>query len=151
MDFITNYFLSLGGWSWLILGGLLLAVEVLARGVFMLWLGLAAMVTGLITLSFSVGFQGQMIIFAITSLVSVLIGRQMFVGKHVQTDQPFLNEKGDQLVGKTFTVSKAIENGRGKVQVGDTVWSVTGPDAQQGARVKVTSVDGNRLTVEPVA
>jgi len=150
MNQLSNYFLSIGGWSWLILGGLLLAVEVLAPGVFMLWLGLAAMITGTLTLIFSLGPQMQLVVFAIASLASVLIGRKFFAGSNNLSDQPLLNEKGGQLIGKTFTVTKAIENGSGKVKIGDTVWTANGPDASVGAQVSVVSVEGNRLNIEPV-
>jgi len=150
MNQFSNYFLSIGGWSWLILGGLLLAIEVLAPGVFMLWLGLAAMITGVLTLLFSLGPQAQLIVFSIASLASVFIGRKFFAGNNNPTDQPLLNERGDQLIGKTFTVIKAIEHGSGKIKIGDTVWSANGPDAKIGTQVNVVSVDGNRLSVELV-
>lgn len=150
MNNFTTYFISLGGWSWLILGAILLVVEVLAPGIFMLWFGLAAMITGLITLSFSIGPQMQLITFAATSLIIVLAGRKLFTGGESETDQPNLNKRGDQLIGKTYQVTTAIKHGSGKIKIGDTVWLVSGPDAEAGSSVRVTAIDGNRLTVEPV-
>lgn len=148
MDNISQLFMEYGGWSWLILGGLLLVVEILAPGVFMLWFGLAAMITGALTLAIDLSFQGQLIVFAVTSLISVLAGRKLFTGKDDESDQPNLNRRGDQLIGKVFTVSQPIEQGSGKIKIGDTHWAASGPDLPVGARVRVVSVEGNRLIVE---
>ncbi len=150
MNNISQLFIEHGGWSWLILGGLFLVIEILAPGVFMLWLGLAALVTGALTLTLNIGFQGQLIIFAISSIIAVLIGRRYFTGMETETDQPHLNKRGDQLIGKIYSVTSAIENGRGKVSIGDTVWSAAGPDTPTGGKVRVTGIDGNRLIVEAV-
>lgn len=150
MNNFTEYFISLGSWAWMILGLVLLVIEVLAPGVFMLWFGLAAVVTGLISFVIPIGPQAQLGLFAVLSLVCVLIGRKLFTGNEKETDQPLLNKRGDQLVGKTFQVTTAIKHGRGKIRVGDTVWSVSGPDAQVDEHVRVTALDGNRLSVELV-
>ena len=148
MNDISSLFIEYGGWSWLILGAILLALEIMVSGIFMLWLGLAAMVTGLATLLFSVNVQAQLIIFAITSVITVLIGRKLFAARNNDTDQPYLNQRRGQLIGKTFVVTSSIENGRGKVKIGDTVWTAEGPDTQIGDRVRVIGVDGNRVLVE---
>ena len=148
MNDISSLFIEFGGWSWLILGAILLALEIMVPGIFMLWLGLAAMVTGLATLLFSVNVQAQLIIFAITSVITVLIGRKLFAARNNDTDQPYLNQRRGQLIGKTFVVTSSIENGRGKVKIGDTVWTAEGPDTQIGDRVRVIGVDGNRVLVE---
>ena len=148
MNHMTNYIIELGAWSWLIFGALLLAIEVLAPGTYMLWVGVAALITGAAAITFGLGLEAQLIVFVTAALLSVLVGRKFMTGRSDETDQPFLNERQDQLIGKTFTVTTAIKNGRGKVKVGDTVWSVNGPDSATGSQVRVTAVDGNRLTVE---
>lgn len=148
MNHMTNYIIELGAWSWLIFGALLLAIEVLAPGTYMLWVGVAALITGAAAITFDLGLQAQLIVFVAAALLSVLVGRKLMMGRSDETDQPFLNERQDQLIGKTFTVTTAIKNGRGKVKVGDTVWPVNGPDCETGSQVRVIAVDGNRLTVE---
>ncbi len=150
MGNIINYFLELGGWSWLILGAALLLAEILIPGVFMLWVGVAAILTGLIALTVPVGIKLQLIIFAAAAIASVLIGRTLFTNSSDPSDQPLLNQRGAQMVGKTYRVTDAIEQGRGKIAAGDSRWSVIGPDAAVGTTVRVTGMDGNRLTVEPV-
>ena len=49
--------------------------------------------------------------------------------------------------GRIVTVAQAIQRGRGKVQIGDSVWTAEGPDMPEGARAKVTCVNGTVLVV----
>jgi membrane protein implicated in regulation of membrane protease activity len=65
------------------------------------------------------------------------------------TDEPDLNSRAAQYIGREVLVEEAIAGGRGKVRVGDTLWSAQGPDAPKGARVKVTGTSGTVLIVEP--
>ena len=64
------------------------------------------------------------------------------------TDQPDLNLRATQLYGRIVRVEEAIEHGRGKVRVGDTLWSVEGPDVPAGAEVRIVSARGTLLCVE---
>ena len=60
---------------------------------------------------------------------------------------PYLINRGAQYIGRTVTVEDAIQNGRGKVRVGDTIWAAEGEDAIKGASVEVTGVNGTVLVV----
>ena len=51
---------------------------------------------------------------------------------------------------KPEEVVEPIEGGSGRVKVGDSVWSATGPDAETGTRMKIVGAEGNRLAVEPL-
>ena len=95
MGNILTYFTELGGWSWLILGAALLLLEVLVPGIFMLWVGFAAIITGVIALAFPISMQIQLLIFAGAAVASVLIGRMLFKNDADPTDQPFLNKRGE--------------------------------------------------------
>jgi membrane protein implicated in regulation of membrane protease activity len=64
-----------------------------------------------------------------------------------KSDLPDLNERALQYLGRSLVVEEAIENGRGKVRVGDSVWQAEGPDAPAGSRVKVTGARGTVLVV----
>ena len=81
--------------------------------------------------------------------MAVVIARKFFRADDEQSERPLLNRRAQQHVGKSYLVADAIENGRGKVKIGDTLWRAEGPDAAQGARVKVTGADGATLMVEP--
>jgi membrane protein implicated in regulation of membrane protease activity len=140
---------SLGIWNWFIVGGILLAIEVMAPGTFMLWLGLSALLVGIISLFVDWPWQMQFVAFAIFAIASIPIWHR--VGRRIEApiDQPFLNRRSEAFVGQVFTLEKPIVNGSGTVRIGDTVWRVTGPDVSAGSRVKVTRADGGTLIVEP--
>ena len=140
----------LGAWDWFIAGGLLLALEIMAPGVFMLWLGLAAMLVGAISLTFDWSWQAQFIGFAIFSVMAIPIWRRLAL-RNEATDQPFLNRRAEALIGRTFTLEKPIVDSAGTVRVDDTVWRITGADIPAGSRVKVTRVEGTALHVEMVS
>ena len=137
-----------GIWNWFIAGGILLAIEVIAPGTFMLWLGLSALLVGVISLAIDWPWQAQFIAFAVFAIASIPIWHR--IGRRVEgpVDQPFLNRRSAALVGQMFTLDKPIVNSSGTVRIGDTVWRVTGPDLPAGSRVKVTRADGAALFVE---
>jgi len=141
-------FAALGVWDWFIAGGLLLVLEVLAPGVFMLWLGLAALLVGIISLFVDWSWQAQFIAFAVFSVLAIPLWRRLATGVGGKTDQPFLNRRAEALVGRIFTLEKPIVDGSGTIGIDDTVWRITGSDIPAGSRVKVTRVDGTALHVQ---
>jgi inner membrane protein len=141
---------SLGVWDWFIAGGLLLVLEVLAPGVFMLWLGLAALLVGAISLFVDWTWQVQFIAFAVFSFAAIPLWRRLATRDGATTDQPFLNRRSEALVGRIFTLEKPIVDGSGTMRIDDSVWRITGADVPAGSRVKVTRVDGTALHVEMI-
>lgn len=147
MEFIA----SLGPWAWIIAGAILLALEIAVPGAFMMWLGIAAVLVGVIALLVAVSWQVQCVLFAVFALLSVPLWRKFARKVDPQTDAPLLNRRTDALVGRIFTLEKPIVDGFGTVRIDDTIWRVQGPDIAAGARVRVTRADGANLSVEPVA
>jgi membrane protein implicated in regulation of membrane protease activity len=141
---------SLGVWDWFIAGGLLLVLEVLAPGVFMLWLGLAALLVGVISLFVDWTWQAQFIAFAVFSFAAIPLWRRLATRGGETTDQPFLNRRTEAFVGRIFTLEKPIVDGSGTMRIDDTVWRITGADIPAGSRVKVMRVDGAALHVEMI-
>jgi inner membrane protein len=137
-------------WAWLVFAALLGMAEVVIPGVFLIWVALAAAVTGLIALLLPVSGSVQLLIFALLCLVSVWGGRRWYVANPVDSQDPLLNDRTARLVGEIVTVVEAIDNGRGRVKVGDGVWSCRGPDAPAGARVRVVGAEASVLKVELV-
>jgi membrane protein implicated in regulation of membrane protease activity len=133
-----------------VLGLGLVIAEMVAPGIFMLWIGIAAGVTGLVTMLFpTMSWQIQFIIFAGLSVACVFAARA-YLRKHpiVSADNT-LNRRGSQYVGRVYNLQEPIINGRGTVKVDDTIWRADGPDLPAGSKVKVTAVDGTVLRVEP--
>ena len=130
-------------WHWWILAGLLLILELTAPAFFFLWLGIAAVAVGLILLVFpSIPLETQLVLFAIASIASVLAWRKYREAHPLITDQPNLNRRGQQYIGRVFSLSAPITNGVGKVTVDDSTWKVKGPDLPAGTHIKVTGIDG---------
>ncbi len=139
----------LGGWTWWILAAILLILELLAPGVFLIWLGFAAAAVGLIELVFDMPWQLEIAVFAVLSIVFVIVGRPWFLKyQEIETDQPNLNRRINDFVGHRYVLDKPIVNGRGQIRIDDTLWDVMGPDMKKGAWIKVTGVKGLRLEVE---
>lgn len=151
---ITRIVAELGPWAWWVLGIVLLILEVLMPGVFLVWIGVAAIVTGALTMLFWGAawwaWQVQWIVFAMLSIAAVLVGRRVVLSSARKTDEPFLNQRARSLVGRTATLDQPITEGRGRIRLDDTVWSVQGPDLPVGTRVRVVASSGRDLTVEPV-
>lgn len=153
---LERIFGELGPWNWMVLGFVLLALEILVPGVFLLWIGLAALVVGALSLMlWETGFwvwEFQVLVFLALSLVSAFVGNRIMKARGNDSDQPLLNKRGAQLIGRTATLSEPITNGRGRIKIGDTMWRVAGPDLPAGATVRVTSAADLdlELVVEPV-
>ncbi|MEH2481885.1 membrane protein implicated in regulation of membrane protease activity [Nitrobacteraceae bacterium AZCC 2146] len=141
-------FVTLGTWNWLIFGLLLMALELLAPGVFLFWLGLAALLVGLLSFVFHPSWQLQILLFAVFAAAAVPLWRRVARQKPGANPNPFLNKRSDALVGRVCTLEKPIVDGEGIVRIDDTVWRVAGPDAPAGTRVKIVKADGASLTVD---
>jgi hypothetical protein len=145
---MTDMFETLGTWNWLIFGVILMALELPAPGVFLFWLGLAALLTGLISFAYTPSWQVQILMFAVFAALAVPVWRRLaHSAAGGSADSPFLNRRADALVGRVFTLEKPIVDGAGTVRIDDTVWRVAGPDAPAGSRVKIVQADGASLTV----
>jgi membrane protein implicated in regulation of membrane protease activity len=146
---MTDMFVTLGTWNWLIFGLLLMGLELLAPGVFMFWLGLAALAVGAISLVVDWSWQAQVICFAVIAIALIPLWRRLARNSDEPNDQPFLNRRGHAFVGRVFTLERPIIDGRGTVAIDDSVWRIGGADCPAGTRVKVVGVDGSVLKVEP--
>jgi len=138
-------------WFWWALAFGLFAVEALVPGIYMLWLGVAALATALVVLiGPAMPVAAQWIVFSVLSVVSVAAAwRYRRSHPPVAKDHPTLNRRAEQLLDRVFTLEQGIANGRGKVKVGDALWTVEGPDLEPGTRVRVRAIDGLVLKVDP--
>lgn len=137
------------GWLWAIGGVVLLIAEIIAPGFFLVFVGAAAIATGIFTLLFDLGFVPQIILFALYTALAVMIGKR-FYAQPESTDQMLqLNDPGRRLIGKSVVVVDPVDEHGGRVRVGDGEWSARGGPAAIGERVTVIAVDGNCLTVKP--
>jgi len=146
---MIDWFEHIVFWHWWILAGLLLILELTAPAFFFLWLGIAAAAVGVILMVFpSIPLETQLVLFAIASVVSVLAWRKYRETRPLTTDQPNLNRRGQQYIGRVFSLTSPITNGVGKVTVDDSTWKVKGPDLPTGTHIKVVGVEGVVFMVE---
>jgi len=136
------------GWWWLIGGVLLLIAEVLAPGFFLLFIGIAAMVTGMFVLLFGFGLAPALALFPIYTALAVYLGRKVYANRPVPSSARHLNDRSAQLIGRSAVAVTAIDEHGGRVRLGDGEWSARGASVQPGERVEIIGVEGNCLIVE---
>lgn len=145
---MTDLIQQLGPWTWIIVGVVLLALELFLPGFFLLWFGVAALITGAIALFTDFSWQTDLIIFVVLAVIAVLVGRRTFSAASEPGEQPLLNQRAVRLVGTVHVLADPVVNGQGRVRIDDTNWRIAGPDLPSGAQVRITGVDGAVLTVE---
>jgi inner membrane protein len=135
-------------WWWLILAVILGIGEIIIPGVFLIWVAIAAAVTGGLAMVIGIGMASQIVLFAVLCLVATWAGRRWYTDNPVDSQDPMLNDRVARLIGETVIVVEAITAGQGRVKVGDSVWTARGPDADTGAWVRIIGADGTTLKVE---
>ena len=145
---------ELGPWNWIAIGLVLLALEIAIPGVFLLWFGLAGIIVGALSLMFHNAsfwpWEFQVVLFLGLSIVLAWYGKRL-MDKGDVTDEPLLNKRSEQMIGRLATLTEPVVDGYGRIKIGDSLWRVKGPDLAKGAKVKVTSVVGNELVIEAVS
>jgi membrane protein implicated in regulation of membrane protease activity len=146
---IVAFMQDLGVWSWFVVGALLLAIEIVVPGTFILWLGLAAVATGLVVLVFAMSLPLQFLVFGLLSVIAVVLWWNLARGrKGADNDRPMLNRRAERHLGREFVLETPIVGGHGRVGIDDTTWRIAGPDCPAGTRVRVAGTDGALLIVE---
>jgi membrane protein implicated in regulation of membrane protease activity len=136
-------------WHWFILAAILIILEVFAPGAFMLWIGIAAGVVGAVLYFVpTLTWEYQFILFSIASVGSIVAWRAWRQARPVITDEPTLNRRGSQYIGRVFTLDAPIINGIGKIRVDDSTWKIEGADCPAGTKVRVAGIENTVLKVE---
>ena len=136
-------------WGWLALAAILFALDIVAPGFYLVWFAIASSVVGALLFAVPLANPWPLVVFCAASVMSLVLGRALWGShKEQESDRPLLNQRGRQLVGQTFVLMEPIMGGRGRMKVGDTVWTVTGPNLPAGELVRVKSAEGMILTVE---
>lgn len=140
-------------WWWLSFGLALLVLEVVLSGFILLWIGIGAVVSGLVFFAVALELDMQLVTFAVTSVLALVIGRPALLRRLRGRQEPDsgLNQRAQALVGSTAVLTTALTQGRGRARIADGEWSVHGTvDLPAGTAVRVDAVDGNTLQVSPL-
>ena len=135
-------------WGWWIVAVALAAAELVVPGVFLIWLALAAFVTGLVALLVNPPLAVDFAIFAVAAIASIYAGSKLY-RRAAQTRDPLLNKRAARTIGLRVTICEAISGGQGRATDGDSYWTAKGPDMPVGAIATVVAMEGNTLVVEP--
>ncbi|QIZ46365.1 MULTISPECIES: NfeD family protein [Dickeya] len=139
-------------WFWLSLGGLLLAAEMLGAAGYLLWSGVAALLTGILAWLLPLDWAWQCIAFAVLTVIAALLWWQWLRRRLEKQPSPVLNQRGQQLIGLHTTLSEPLVNGIGRVSIGDSSWRIQAEqDLPAGTVVEITAVEGITLQVKPRA
>lgn len=147
MDIIA-FLAEYGPWSWIVFGLVLLALELVVPGGYLLWTGIAGILTGLLILVQPLSWPMQWLVFGCLSLVSILIWVRYSRQREAYSDRPLLNRRAEQFVGQQGILEQPIVDGFGRLRLGDSLWRVAGPDLPAGQRVRIVGADGAVLRVE---
>lgn len=142
--FVSTY----GGWSWIVAGLILLALELVVPGGFMVWMGIAGLITGLVVLLQPIGWPAQWLLFGVLSLVSIALWVRVNRNRRRTSDRPNLNRRTAQMIGQEAVLIEPISDGYGRVAFGDSIWRVSGPDLPKGQKVRIVGAEGAVLRVE---
>lgn len=145
---MDDFTISNPEYVWLGLAALLALAELFVPGVFLIWVAAAAAVTGILSLFIDLTVAGQLTVFGLSTILAVLGGRRWYLTHNVESENPLLNNRSAQLVGRTVTVVEAISATSGRVKVGDGEWPAKGPNMEKGAIAKVAAVEAGVLRLE---
>ena len=147
MDLVA-LMIGYGAWSWLIAGLVLLGLELLLPGGVFVWLGIAAMITALVSFAFPLDWPREFGLFGILGILAIVFWLRVVRLRGNRTDRPLLNRRAERFVGQEAVLDEPITDGYGRVPLGDTVWRVAGPDLPAGRRVRIVGHEGAVLKVE---
>lgn len=137
-------------WVWVTIGLVLATLELVVPGVYLIWLAVAALITGLLTFVLDLGLVVQVINFIFLALIAAYSAKRFLQDRPIESSDPLMNNRSGRMIGQTAVVTQALDGGSGRVRFGDGEWIARGPDMEIGARVRIIGSDGTKLLVEPV-
>lgn len=146
MEFWSNWTI------WLSIGFVLLILELMIPGVFLMWWGLAAMITALSAKFFPTLSLGELsTIFALFAVLFSLIWWKIQRNRdQVDDRQTDLNSREHHLIGTVGVVVEVVSSNIIRAKFGDTTWKVIGDNLQLGDNVEVLKVEGITLLVRKI-
>ena len=146
---MSEFLADIQFWHWWVLGIICLVIETFAPGAIFIWFGASAGLMGFLLLFLpDLSWQIQITIFSVLSVLSIVMRYQYRKKVPEENTNPTLNKRGEELVGRVFTLDEPIVNNYGKIRVDDTMWKINGTDAEVGQKIKVISLEGTVLKVD---
>jgi inner membrane protein len=137
---------------WFIIGLIFLILELILPGFVIFFFGVGAWVTSLVCLIANPGTNMQIVIFAMTSILTLIVFRRLLKRKLFDS-----KDGNNALLEDEFTGRKAIaltsfgKGMKGKVDYKGTSWSATSDyNINSGDTVLIISKESINLFVEPI-
>ncbi len=148
---MIDWIAQINHWHWLAFGLCLLAIELLGTAGYFLWLGLSALIVGVIVVFLPISWQLQWVTFASVSLITTWLWWRKQLTNDRQSDKHrVLNQKEKQLIGRTSVVDQDVDGGQFRLTLGDTTWTAEcDVELKAGTRVTVIAVEGIVIKVKP--
>ena len=143
IGFIAQY----GPWSWIVGGLILLALELVLPGGILLWLGVAALATGIASALVAISGPVQFLIFGVLAIASIALWLRLRPNG-TPSDRPLLNQRARRYVGQEVVLNEPIRDGFGRIVLDDTTWRIQGPNLAAGQKIRIVDADGAVLKVE---
>lgn len=148
-----EFFFNSVQYLWISFGIFLMILELIIPGVFVIFLGMGAIFTGVVLFFIPYGFKFQLFLWLVSSILIILTG-----GKFLMNIFPSDKVKGDtptdEFVGKIVKVVVDInpENNSGRVQFQGTDWSAIsiGELIPKGSYARIYQRDNMTFTVTAV-
>lgn len=131
--------------AWGTLTLVLLIAELLTGTLYFYILAGGSGVTALISYFFNPSVNKEVLIFSITSFVIFIVGQWWSKKRNVPVQR--VNNPGADFIGNEYTLTSAIKNGRGHLNIGDSPWVLLGDDMPEGSLVRVVGCDKGTLSV----
>lgn len=141
-------------WIWLSLGILFLILEILSPSFFFIFLASSAFAVALGNFFLSISLKIQILIFSILIILDILLWWLLFKrlkkNKTEKDEADHLNNRALNLIGRKILLERPIQNGYGRIQIDDTLWSVKGPDLPAGTTIEIIAINGLHLEIKPI-
>ncbi len=151
-NMLMEFLQDMNGVRWLVVGVVLLLLEVVTGTTYILWPAIAALILGFVVFILPIlGWEMQLLLFFLLSTGLMFVGHKYIRPKMKGGEPSDLNDRARSMIGMRVKAINDFDTGRGRVQVGDTQWraSMDNGDAKAGDELRVVSVKGTTLTVEP--
>jgi membrane protein implicated in regulation of membrane protease activity len=136
---------------WFIIGLVLFLLELVLPGFVIFFFGVGAWVTALLCLIANPGINLQAIVFAVTSILSLVLLRKMIQRRFFYSKDELSKDVEDEFTGREAVATMDFKPGHtGKVEFKGTTWKAESTESiVQGQTVIIKSKENFKLFIEP--
>lgn len=135
--------------NWFTIGIMLIIIEMILPGMFLMWFGISSIIVGIIAVMIPIEINTALILFSVISvllvIVVILVMRKVAPSSQSTVTHNLNQARGSELIGATFTLDSDVMNNSGKLNIGDSIWLIKGPNAIAGTHISITSIENNTL------